>query len=216
MGIITEMPVVAVPNDMCAVITTSQSRRAVMSTNQMELVRHDTHLVVVLHDGPLPSRRVHPSDEVLLSTGDEHSWIGDRLGADSDMALLDRTNRLRSELAWELEDSRRRTSETVSAIFRRATTTASRLRAKDETVTLFSMSLGLDPTSGGQQVFPNMRSGKMRRGVPRIPMSYNLLSISASFCCRNGSSAGSIDSRWIKDRKFPQSLLYLLMSNEAE
>lgn len=39
------------------------------------------------------------------------------------------------------------TSDTVSAILRRVTTTAKRRRAMDETVTLFSMSDGLAPVS---------------------------------------------------------------------
>lgn len=53
-----------------------------------------THLVVVLHDGLLPRARVHPGDEVFHVPGDEHSRVGDGLGTDSDMSLLDRANGL--------------------------------------------------------------------------------------------------------------------------
>ncbi len=40
-------------------------------------------------------------------------------------------------------------------------------------------------------------------------MSYSLLSISISFCCRYGSSAGRREIRWMRERRFPHSLLYL-------
>lgn len=49
-----------------------------------------------------------------------------------------------------------------------------------------------------------------QKDVPRIPISYSLFNISVSFCCLNGSWAGRSDSRWIKERRFPQILLYLL------
>lgn len=45
-------------------------------------------------------------------------------------------------------------------------------------------------------------------------MSYNLSSISASFCCRNGSFAGRIESLWINDRNEPHNLLYLGDGNQ--
>lgn len=47
----------------------------------------------------------------------------------------------------------RTASETVSDILRRATTTARRRRAMEETVTLFSMSEGLEPMSGKEISF---------------------------------------------------------------
>jgi hypothetical protein len=44
---------------------------------------------------------------------------------------------------------------------------------------------------------------------PRIPMSYSLSSISPSLRCLNGSEAGRSDSRWMRERREPQILLYL-------
>lgn len=45
-------------------------------------------------------------------------------------------------------------------------------------------------------------------------MSYNLSSISASFCCRNGSFAERRESLCINDRNEPHSLLYLRDGNQ--
>jgi hypothetical protein len=100
------------------------------------------------------------------------------------------------------------TSETVSAILSLVATTANLRRAMDETVSLFSMSDAFAPISEGQLLAVMSLEGSFSR-APRIPMSYSLLSISDSFCCLKGSSAGSRDIRLIRDLIEPHSLLYL-------
>jgi hypothetical protein len=70
-----------------------------------------------------------------------------------------------------------RTVPTVSAIRMRQTTTASRLRQKPETVTLFSTS---------ESLFSRFRR----------PMSYSLERRSASLACRKGSADGRSERRW--------------------
>ena len=158
-----------------------------------------THLVVVPRDCPLASTRIYPSDEILHVSRDEHGGIGNGLCANSYMSLFDRphglchrqSDRRRHHDHHDHRDNDQRTSDTVSDIFNLATTTAKRRRATDETVTLFSISDGLEPTST-----PPRQSGwckgeraktEWMTDVPSIPMSYSLLSISASFCCLNGS-----------------------------
>jgi hypothetical protein len=115
------------------------------------------------------------------------------------------------------------TSLTVSAILSRQTMTARRRRQNAETVTLFSISDGLEPVSG----VDDWTAGRFKTGgdrvvrlvspripttmgsSPRIPMSYSLSSISPSLRCLNGSEAGRSDSRWMRERREPQILLYL-------
>jgi hypothetical protein len=79
---------------------------------------------------------------------------------------------------------------TVSAMRMRQTTTASRLRQKPETVTLFSTS---------ESLFSRFRR----------PMSYSLERRSASLACRKGSADGRSERRWASWRSEPASLLYL-------
>jgi hypothetical protein len=46
------------------------------------------HLVVILHDSPLPCAGIYPCDKVLHVPSDEHCGVGNGLGADADVALL--------------------------------------------------------------------------------------------------------------------------------
>lgn len=117
------------------------------------------HLVVVLHDCLLASTCINPCHKVLHMSCDKHSRIGDRRWADTDMPLLDSPDGLQSQP----DHTSPPTSDTLSAILSLVATTANRRRAIEDTVTLFSMSDGFAPTS-------------------RMPMSYSLFNISASFC----------------------------------
>lgn len=93
----------------------------------------------------------------------------------------------------------------------RVMTTASLRRANAETVTLVSMSDGFVPVSERSRQHSSFLSAATGwvSCSPNIPMSYNLSSISPSFRCRYGSAAGSRLILCIKDRRLPQSLLYL-------
>ena len=52
------------------------------------------HLVVVLHDGPLPRAGIDPGNKVLHVSCDQHGRVGDWCSADSHMTLLDRADGL--------------------------------------------------------------------------------------------------------------------------
>lgn len=47
------------------------------------------HLVIILHNRPLPRARVHPGHKVFHAPGDQHRGIGDGRRADAYMTLLD-------------------------------------------------------------------------------------------------------------------------------
>lgn len=57
-----------------------------------------THLIVILHDSPLPSACIHPRDEILHMSCNEHGGIGYRLWTNTDMSLFYRPNGLGCEL----------------------------------------------------------------------------------------------------------------------
>lgn len=56
---------------------------------------NNTHLVIILHNSPLPSTCVNPSNKVLHSPRDKHSWIGHWCRSYSDMTLLYSAYRVR-------------------------------------------------------------------------------------------------------------------------
>lgn len=50
--------------------------------------RDVTHLVIILHNGPLPRACVYPCHKVLHMSGDEHGGVGDGLRSNADVTLL--------------------------------------------------------------------------------------------------------------------------------
>lgn len=72
-------------------ITVSQSSDQPDPTlQQIEIIQ----LVAVLHDIPLDLAAIHPGDIILHVAGDQERRVGDDLGADADMALLDERDSL--------------------------------------------------------------------------------------------------------------------------
>lgn len=85
------------------VFTTGQSRRAKIILQSIITFRHatetkgttgfknKTHLVIILHDSPLPSTGVNPSNKVLHSPRNQHGRVSHWCRSYSDMTLLDST-----------------------------------------------------------------------------------------------------------------------------
>lgn len=123
---------------------------------------------------------------------DEECRIRDGVWSHTDMALFDEFCGLQQACWWigDSEGGKKRTALTDSAILLMQTKTASRLRQKAATVSLFSMSLSL-------------------AWELSTPVSYSLERSCASMLARKGSWAGSMERRWAKDLREPQSLLYL-------
>ena len=48
-----------------------------------------THLVVVLHDGPLSCARIDPSDEIFHVSSDQHGGVRYWRWSNSDVSLFD-------------------------------------------------------------------------------------------------------------------------------
>ena len=118
-----------------------------VGTEAVEYVRLEAHLIIILHDCPLSRTRIHPSHKILHVSRHEHRRVRYRARTDTDVSLLDCCHGLVTRQLNQAITRIGDTSETVSAIFSRVATTASRRRAIDETVTLFSMSDGLTPMS---------------------------------------------------------------------
>lgn len=70
-------------------ITTDRNRpTAIVSSVLGTHIDELAHLIVILHDSPLPRAGIYPCDKVLHVPSDEHGGVGDWLGAHSDVALL--------------------------------------------------------------------------------------------------------------------------------
>lgn len=151
---------------------------------------------------PLELARVDPRHKVFHVAGDEEGRVGDDVGPDPDVALLDVAYglyivRLTSAVGAELKcKSCRRTSLTVSAILSRQTMTANLLLQNADTVTFFSTSLIFPPPRSWVLPDPSM-----------MPISYSLSSSADSCFARNGSAGGSSESLCDSRRAWPQRRL---------
>lgn len=69
-------------------VTTNRNRPTGKSAKGTTSRRYATHLVIILHNGPLPRACVDPCHKVFHMSGDEHGGVSDGLRSDADMTLL--------------------------------------------------------------------------------------------------------------------------------